>query len=793
MDSFKHALGGMAHIPQFFIWRLEWDGVESKYKKIPCAHDGSAYAIDASLPANWTNYDTAQAIVETLRATAPADRTLTYAIGWWMTPGCGYWFYDLDGVVVDGALTPIASAMIAAFPNAMVEFSSSRRGVHIFGSGNVPEHSTRPPAELRRAGYAWEFYTSGRGIAFGLDGKAQGCADARYDMAEFVARYFPKAAISDLSDGRRPEWRGPADDDVLIERMLKARLSAAAAFGNKTSLPDLWAGNAPHTSESDMALLSHLAFWCGCDAERMIRLMWRSGLKRDKWTSHRTYLTLSAENAIAGCSAVYQEPVQASPTIGEEGTASATSDLANARRLANHHGKDMMNVPGIGWHVWEGNGPWQHDDGKAQKLAFGLGKIIQAEADALEDWANDETILGSDEQKRRKEIQKTLGRWARSSEFVVSVRHTLEAAQTMLTVKADQLDASPMLVGTPSGVIDLSTCTQREHRREDRITKRVACDYDPTARAPLWDSFVHRVMGGDAELIAYLQTLCGYMLSGQRGEHALPVLHGSGANGKSTFLATIQTLMGDYAGTASPGLLLARKDSDQLAAIAALRGLRLVVVSESGETERLDESRVKQITGGDRLTGRPLYQNFIEFTPTHIAVLQSNHRPRVNGTDDGIWRRLKLVPFAQTIPAAERDPELAQKLRAENAGILAWMVEGFRMYQRQGFKEPEAVRMATQDYRSASDAVGQFINERCNVGPEYTATATQIYMAYKIWCAEHGENCMTQRALGLKLSERGGIESVRTTSARSWRGLGIASYAELGQLAGQVIPLARKG
>jgi putative DNA primase/helicase len=716
-------------------------------------------------------------------------------MGYWLTSDCPYWFLDLDHAAGDdGQWLPFAQQLCRAYPGAMVEASSSGTGLHVIGMGQVPPHRNKPSQDTaaQLAPLALEFYSAGRGVAFGLDGHAQGCADTAFDVAPLVAAYFQPTATS-AHDDSAPCGGFKGTDDELIDRALNARESAAVAFGGRASFADLWHGRADKNSENDAALIARLLWWTGGEVERVERLALRSGMVRNKWNERRpggTYLTHTVAEISAKVDSYYQEPA----TTGDEGTASATSDLANARRLVNAHGQDLMHVPGVGWHVWAGDGPWQCDDGHAQRLAFGLGRMIQIEADALTAWVDDEKVAGSDEQKRRADYQKTLHRWARSSEFVVSVRHTLDAAQTMLSVKADQLDASPMLVGTPGGVIDLATGgTQREHRRDDRITKRIACDYDPAAKASTWIAFISRIMGGDAELIAYLQTLCGYMLCGERGEHALPVLYGKGANGKSTFLATIQSLLADYAGTAAPGLLLARRDSDQLAAIAGLRGLRLVVVSESGETERLDESRVKQITGGDRLTGRPLYQNFVEFTPTHLALLQTNHRPRINGTDDGIWRRLKLIPFAVTIPERERDPTLTQKLRAEFAGILAWMVEGWQMYKRHGFQEPKAVRIATAEYRSASDQVGQFISERCVEGPEHTSTAGAIYAAYRQWCAEHGENPMTQRALGLKLAERAGIEQGRSMSARTWRGLAIASCAELGHVGGQVVPLARKG
>lgn len=782
--EFKAAVGGMASIPQWFAWRLVLDTATGKYDKTPWA---AGRAVDAGSPANWMSYDAACAMVTGLGS--HANDGAKYVLGFRLTEGCGYFLYDLDKCVTGDVPNELTQLQINAFPGAMLEFSSSRQGIHIIGKCSPIIHRSMFK-ELN-----WEFYTQDRGIAFGLDGRAWGSADTMHDAAvvPMVERYFKPRPINDGAP-RAPEWHGPEDDVELLRRIYNARTSANVAFGGVASARDLMEGAPEQTSENDARLAATLAWWTGRDVDRIERIMRASKLVRPKWDEYRpqggSYLRMTIENSCAEVSGCY---VERSEDVIDSSVASKNTELANAYRLQTQHGGNLLHVAGVGWHVWGENGPWRHDKDAAHRLAFGLGRTIQQEADDMDAWVYEATVdgLGLEEQKRREDIRKNRTAWAKASESKKVVENSMSMAEHILSTAADTLDVQPLLVGCPNGVLDLATGAMREHRREDRITKTIACDYDPAARAPLWDAFVHRVMGGDAELIAYLKTLCGYMLCGERGEHALPVFFGSGANGKSTFLATIQTLMGDYAGTASPGLLLARKDSDQLGAIAALRGRRLVVVSESGETERLDESRVKQITGGDRIAGRPIYKEFIEFTPTHMAVLQTNSRPRVTGTDDGIWRRLKLVPFAVTIPAAERDPELPAKLRAEFPGILAWMVEGWRLYQQHGFVEPQAVKLATATYRSDSDSVGRFIAERCSVDPTFTATTLAVYSAYQSWCAENGERSMSQTALGLKLAERPGIEKTRTGSARGWRGLRIDVHAFSGLSGGPTLTLVK--
>lgn len=308
--SLDVALGAMRSLRQWFIWRLEWDESAGKYQKTPCALDGSVYRVDASLPSNWHDYHAAVSAAVFLNASdACIGRTLHYALGFWLTEECGYWFFDLDKVSTgDGVLSEFAAQMVAAFPSALMEWSSSRKGIHIIGRGAVGPHRSRDVHKL-----GLEFYTSGRGIAFGLDGQAQGSADADYSaqVQALVDAYFPPRAVGDAGEGARAEWRGPVDDEVLIAKMLSARISAGAAFGGKLSLAQLWAGDVPEDqrSNADMALASHLAFWTGCDEDRMERLMWRSGLVREKWREHRTYLRqLTIANACKDCVRVYQEP-----------------------------------------------------------------------------------------------------------------------------------------------------------------------------------------------------------------------------------------------------------------------------------------------------------------------------------------------------------------------------------------------------------------------------------------------------------------------------------------------------
>ncbi len=306
------ALGGMRAIAQWFVWRLEWDGTQGKYRKTPCALDGSVFRIDASLPTNWNTWIAARNTVLALNQQPQcADKQRQYAMGFWMTAECGYFFLDIDKCGEQPS--DFVMQLVNGFPGALVEWSSSRKGLHVIGRGVIPAHRNKPPREVKQLlkPVDLEFYSAGRGIAFGLDGQAQGSADTVCDVSILCQHYFPPRIVGEPGDGPRAEWRGPTDDEQLIAKALAAKSSAAVAFGGKASFGQLWRGEVEQNSDHDMSLAAHLAFWTGCDEERIDRLMRKSGLKRPKWDEHRphgTYLSFTIANACALCTEVYQEP-----------------------------------------------------------------------------------------------------------------------------------------------------------------------------------------------------------------------------------------------------------------------------------------------------------------------------------------------------------------------------------------------------------------------------------------------------------------------------------------------------
>ncbi len=434
------------------------------------------------------------------------------------------------------------------------------------------------------------------------------------------------------------------------------------------------------------------------------------------------------------------------------------TDTGNAERLADRHGANLRYCyPWGKWLVYDGT-RWRVDDrGAVVRLAKDAARSIFEEAKEAPD----------------AETAKRLGKWASSSLSESKLRAMISLAQSEpgIPVLPEEMDASPDLLNVLNGTIDLWTGELREHRREDLITKLAPVEYDPDASAPAWAQTLERVLP-TPEVRAFFKKLCGYALTGDVSEHILPVLYGTGANGKSTILNALLEAAGEYGMQAAPDLLIAKRGGHPTE-VADLFGMRLVASIEVEDGRRLAEALVKSLTGGDKVRARRMRQDFWQFDPTHTAFLCTNHKPEIRGTDNAIWRRIRLIPFTETIPPAEQDKKLPEKLRSELPGILAWAVEGCLEWRREGLQAPEAVRKATAGYRSEMDVIGAFLRDECEIGRDYKASFQAVYDRYEEWCADGGEKAETRRKFNARLKERGQFTDRRSGPGGSyeWHGL----------------------
>jgi putative DNA primase/helicase len=277
-------------------------------------------------------------------------------------------------------------------------------------------------------------------------------------------------------------------------------------------------------------------------------------------------------------------------------------------------------------------------------------------------------------------------------------------------------------------------------------------------------------------LIRFVQKAVGYSLTGSTDEQCLFILHGSGANGKSTFLNTISTILGDYARQTPTDTLLVKRGDGISNDVARLHGARFVSAMEVENGRRLAEAQVKQLTGGDLMAARYLYQEFFEFRPQFKLFMGVNHTPVIQGSDHGIWRRLHVVPFTVTIAKEDQDKRLVEKLHTERSGILRWAVEGCVAWQAEGLEPPRAVADATHEYRAEMDVLARFLAEECVIGPDQRVATGLLYAHFREWCDLADESPVSQRALAIALKERG-FTPGRNNRERFWEGLGLREDA----------------
>ena len=269
----------------------------------------------------------------------------------------------------------------------------------------------------------------------------------------------------------------------------------------------------------------------------------------------------------------------------------------------------------------------------------------------------------------------------------------------------------------------------------------------------------------------FLARLFGHALLGKVVEHVLAILYGLGANGKSVLVETVTKAFGDYARPVDPGLLIDRGDVHPTGT-AALFGLRLAVTHETDAGRRLAEGTVKRLTGGDKITARRMREGFWDFDPSHSIVMHTNHKPVVRGTDEGIWRRLRFVPFDVVIPEHERDRNLPERLALEVDGVLSWVVAGYRQWQDRGLAEPEQVTTATASFRGESDMLRLFLDERCTTNPHSHVRSTDLFEAWQNWCKRENVAAGTHTAFSGDLVARG-YDKGHSRVGKIWRGIGL--------------------
>lgn len=351
----------------------------------------------------------------------------------------------------------------------------------------------------------------------------------------------------------------------------------------------------------------------------------------------------------------------------------------------------------------------------------------------------------------------------------VAAVERLARSDRAVATTPDDMDAEPWLLNTQSGVVNLRNGELKPHNRELLLTKITSCELGD--KCPQWESFLHDVTGDDPELIAFLQRVAGYCLTGSTREHALFFFYGDGGNGKGTYLNTLRAILADYAAVSSTDVFTAGRGSRHPTELAALRGARLVAAQEVEEGRKWAEARIKALTGGDPVSARFMRQDFFEYLPEFKLIIAGNHKPRLSTVDEAIRRRLHLVPFDVTIEEDKRDPDLAEKLAKEHPGILAWAVKGCLEYQSKGLAPPERVRAATDAYFASQDLLAEFVEECCETGPDCWETPKIMFSAWKRFAATQDVRSGTRSEFNDRMESAGYTQMRDRRRGRHWAGI----------------------
>jgi putative DNA primase/helicase len=431
--------------------------------------------------------------------------------------------------------------------------------------------------------------------------------------------------------------------------------------------------------------------------------------------------------------------------IPDTDAAPSFSEEALALEFATRYAGDLRHVALWGkWLHWDGR-QWMFDE---TYKAFDLARRICRDAAVRVNKPSTAKAIAS----------------AKTRAAVIS----LATNDRRLAATHEQWDLDPMLLNTPGGIVDLRTGIMRPATPEDFMTKVTAVA--PGGACPLWRKFLETVTGDNPGLETYLQVACGYSLTGLTTEEVLLFLHGQGQNGKSVFIRAVAGVLGSYHATAPIEAFLDTPNDRHPTEIAGLRGARMVSAAETEQGRRWSESRIKTLTGGDKIAARFMRQDFFEFEPQFTLWIFGNHKPALRSVDKAISRRMRLVPFTATIPDDERDNELGAKLKQEWPGILAWMIEGCLIWQSEGLVVPQVVNEATSEYLASEDAIGRWLDECCIRDPQAWTGTADLFGSWKSWAENNGEFVGSVKRF-VRMLETQGFQQMRRMNGRGFAGL----------------------
>lgn len=733
----------MREAKQWGLFKLKWVESRQKNTKIPLnAYDGTLGK--SNDPSTWSEFNIA------LRA---KDKYHADGLAFYFANG----FVGLDiddiGSDVSDYFAGVPDTLIAEFRKltngTYMEISQSGKGVHAIFKGKIP-------GKRRRKGNL-EMYESGR--FFALTGKTIGSGDIQRlstnEMTHLYRRIFGKDKIVNVTSAQEKPI-----NNLSISEIVQHMYASAKGPREKDFMEGGWEKYYPSQSEADLAFANDLAFWTGKNFQKMDEIFRHSSLMRTKWDEKHGATTYGAAtlnkaiNDTVNTFATEEAQVNANrfafnkPLKQEKKTPPRSwDDMGMAQRFVDHYPNSFRySSEDNAWYIYNGS-YWARD----------VKQSIQTAADnVIESLKKEKPVMAVNDEKEQEKVMRSWEKFCKSERSHNAKVNMLKELQHLVPILHRDFDKKKMLLNTPSGYVDLTDGTLHDHDYKEFFTQETGVDYSSKTDCQLWLEFLQQTFSHDQELIHFIQKAVGYSLTASIQEQVMFLLLGNGRNGKSVFLSVLQYVLGTYVKAMNASAIVKKNINSSSANtdLARLQSARLVISSEVNEGDRLDEALIKQITGGDPLVARFLFGHEFEYKPAFKIWMATNHVPKIFGTDEGIWRRMLIIPFDHTVTQENVDKNLENKLKAESMGILNWAVEGSMMWQSEGLGEPQAVVDATSANRKEMDVVQMFIDDKCTTATGYQVKASSLFERYRQWAKETNNYEMSNVKFGVEVSKK---------------------------------------
>lgn len=646
------------------------------------------------------------------------------------------------------------------------EISPSGTGIHIITKGKIP-------GDRRRKGNV-EMYSEGRFFTMTENSlhKYKRISEVDEEVFKPIYNKYLNNNVSFLPHSNNNHGLSGHDlsDLEVISRIHQSKQSMVF----DRFLKGGWEQDYDSQSEADMAMANILAFWTAKNYMQMDRIFRDSSLMRDKWDEKRgktTYGQATLNKAINETSNIY-EPTKKRTfdyTFGsefhqevekKEYPPRSYDDTGNAERFLDRFG-DVVRYSYNRKRFYVYNGiNWEIDE---------RGLVRTLIDQTVNDMKNEKVLTSEDvdEEDAILNLQKHI----KNSRSNAAKNRMEDEIKHHIPVTFEDFDRDDMLLNTPNGYLDLTSGEQREEDKTKMFSYVTNTEMTVTQQPDTWIDFLNDIFNNDQELIRFIQKSIGYSMTGSTREQVMFILHGKGRNGKSIFIETVREILGTYSDNIQAKTIMVKRGDTINNDIAKLQGVRLVTSSEPNEGFRFDEGLIKQLTGGDTVTARFLYGEEFNFDPKFKIWVTTNHKPIVRGTDDGIWRRLLLIPFKVQIPEHKVDKDLKYKLLREAPAILNWMLEGSIAWQKEGLGIPKEVRDASEGYRKEMDVIEQFVADECIVGEGEKVGANELFKSYQAWADETGEYKMNKNKFGTKMKDK--FEGKRLSAGIHYMGINL--------------------